>query len=235
MKPILVLIPVLYCSVSFAQRGVPSSSVVTMSTMSTPGGNEAFDHGLGINLNSPQYYDVNGSPFLKADFTKAFIAFKNGKKFANVPIKFDILHNQIDIEDKEMLLYLEGIDSLSCPDSIYQTLILKTGYPSINKHDTSSFYQIVAQNDKVQLLKYYYCFISKIKTLGLPDKTSFDIDDQYYLYNKATKSLKEVKLNKKSLSSALADIGYSKADMDKNVDFKNEKEVAGLINGQGHE
>jgi hypothetical protein len=55
-----------------------------------------------------------------------------------VPVKFDMLHNEIDIEKKETLLSLIGIDSIAYPDSNYQNMILKTGYPSINEHDTNS-------------------------------------------------------------------------------------------------
>ena len=142
-----------------------------------------------------------------------------------------MLHNEIDIEKKETLLSLLDIDSISYPDSSYQNMILKTGYPSINEHDTNSIYQIIAQNSKIQLLKYYHCHISAIKSLGFPDKTSFDVDNQYYLFNKATKTIEQVKLNKKSFSSAIEDMGYSKAEFDKNknIDFKNERDVADLI------
>jgi hypothetical protein len=222
-----------YCSGAFAQRnaGTPTSGVSSFNTSSITGGNDPFTYGRGIDLNSAQYIEVSGSPFLKQDYTKAFVAFKKGRKYINVPVKFDILHNEIDIEQNETLLSLLSIDSISYPDSNYQNMILKTGYPSINKHDTSSIYQIVAQNNKIQLLKYYHCHISTIKSLNLPDKTSFDVDYQYYLFNKATKTIEAVKLNKKSFSSAIADMGYSKAEIDKNenIDFRNEKDVAGLI------
>jgi hypothetical protein len=230
MKPFIFLMLIVYCSGAYAQHvpGTPTS-IASFNTSSVTGGNDAFVYGKGIDLNSAQYREVNGSPFLKQDFTAAYVAFKNGKKYSNVPVKFDILHNEIDIEYNETLLSLPGIDSISYPDSIYQNMILRTGYPSVNRHDTGSIYQLVAQNNKIQLLKYYHCYISTIKSLGLPDKTSFDVDRQYYLFDKATKTIKEVKLNKKSFPSAMAEMGYPIAEMDKNIDFKNEKDVANLI------
>jgi hypothetical protein len=224
---------IVYCSGVFAQHnaGTPTSSIASISATSLTGGNDPFTYGQGIDLNSFKHNEVNGSPFLKQDYTAAYIAFKNGKKYSNVPVKFDMMHNEIDIERNETLLSLLGIDSLSYPDSNYQNMILKTGYPSINEHDTSSIYQIVAQNNKVQFLKYYRCHISTIKSLGLPDKTTFDVDNQYYLFGKTTKTIKQIKLNKKSFSSAIADLGYSNAESgkNKNIDFKNEKDIADLI------
>jgi hypothetical protein len=235
MKPSIFLALLVYSSGAFAQHnaGIPTSTAANFSVASISGGNDPFTYGQGIDVNNAKYSEVIGSPFLKRDFTPAFVAFKNGKKYMGVPVKFDMLHNEIDIDKNATLISLIGIDSVSFADSIYDNMVLKTGYPSINRHDTSTFYQIVAQNNKIQLLKYYHCHISTIRTLGLPDKSSFDVDDQYYLYNKATRVIEPVKLNKKSFSSVIADIGFPKADMDKsNINFKSEKAVTDLISSE---
>ena len=233
MKPFILLMLIVHCSAAFAQRnaGTPTHSITSFNSTSISGGNDSFTYGQGIDINSSQYNDVSGSPFLNHDYIPSYVAFKNGTRYSNVPVKFDILHNEIDIERNKQLISLLGIDSISYPDSDYQNMILKTGYPSINKHDTSSIYQIVAQNNKIQLLKYYHCYIGTIKSYGLPDKSSFEVDNQYYLFNKATKIIKEIKLNKKSISFAIAEMGYSKTEIDKNkeIDFKNEKDVAVLV------
>jgi hypothetical protein len=234
MKPFIFLLLMVYCSISFAQRADPgkmTTSVGSFGLGSLNGGNDSFVFGKGIDMNSTQYSEVNGSPFLNVDFKPAYIALKDGKRYNNVPVKFDMLHNELDMQRDKDLISILGIDSVSYSDSIYQNMILKTGYPSINSHDTTTLYQLMAQNDKIQLVKFYHCRISTIKTMGMPDKASFDVDDQYYLFNKATKTMKEIKMNKKSFSSAIADMGFSKADIDKNKDlnFRNEKEVAGLV------
>ncbi len=234
MKPFIFFILIICCSSTFAQRadpGKPVSSISSFNGLSITGGNDSFIYGNAINLNSAQYSEVSGSPFLNHDYASAYVVFKDGTKFKDVPVKFDMLNNQIDIERNKELLCLLALDSISYPDSNYQSMILKTGYPSINGHGTSSIYQIIAQNNKIQLLKYYHCHIATIKSLGLPDKSSFDVDSQYYLFNKATKIIKEIKLNKKSFSSAIADMGYSKVEIDnnKNIDFKHEKDVANLV------
>jgi hypothetical protein len=234
MKPFISLMLIGCCGSAFAQRpdpGKPVSSISSFNGMSITGGNDSFTYGNGIDLNSAKYSEVSGSPFLNRDYASAYVVFKDGTKFKDVLVKFDILNNQVDIEKDKKLLCLLALDSISYPDSNYQSMILKTGYPSINGHDTGNLYQVVAQNNKIQLLKYYHCHISTIKSLGIPDKSSFDVDNQYYLFNRATKTIKEIKLNKKSFSSAIADMGYPKAEIDKNtnINFKNEKDVASLI------
>jgi hypothetical protein len=45
------------------------------------------------------------------------------------------------------------------------------------------------------------------------------MDNQYYLFKKATKTMKEIRLNKKSFSGGIADMRYSKVDVDKNKDM----------------
>ncbi|HEX4374563.1 MAG TPA: hypothetical protein VHZ50_14775 [Puia sp.] len=233
MKPFIFLIAIVYCSSAFAQHnaGTPTHIISSFSSTSITGGNDSFTYGQGIDINSSKYSEVGGSPFLYHDYIPAYVAFKNGRSYSNVPVKFDILNNEVDIDRNNQLISLLGVDSVSYPDSNYQNMILKTGYPSINKNDTSSIYQIIAQNNKIQLLKYYRCYIGIIKSYGYADRTSFNVDDQYYLFNKATKIIKEIKLNKKSFSGAIADMGYSKTEIDKNkdVNFKNEKDVAGLV------
>ena len=235
MKPFIFLLLMVYCGGVFAQRpdpGIPTSSIASFSSMSMSGGNDGFVYGKGVDMNNYKNSEVSGSPFLNRDYIPAFVAFKNGRMYKDVPVKFDILHNEIDIQRDKDLISLLGIDSVSYPDSIYQTMILKTGFPAIDKHDTSSIYQIIAQNNKIQLLKYYHGYIGIIKSYGSADRASFDVDNRYYLFDKKTKTIKEIKLNKKSFSNAIADMGYSKAAMDKNtgIDFKNEKDVAGLVN-----
>src|SRR5579871_390454 len=162
MKPFIFFMLMICCCSDFAQRadpGKPVSSIGSFSGLSITGGNDSFTYGNGINLNSAQYSEVSGSPFLNKDYASAYIVFKDGSKFKDVPVKFDMLDNQIDIEKDKKLVCLLTIDSISFPDSNYNSMILKTGYPSINKHDANSIYQVVAQNNKIQLLKYYHCHV----------------------------------------------------------------------------
>lgn len=235
MKSFIFLIAVVYCSNAFAQRpdgGKPTSSIISFSSMSVPNGTDPFVYGKATYINGSKYEDVSGSPFLNSDYTPAYITDKNGRGYSNMPIKFDMLDNEIDIQRGNQLMSLLNVDSVSYTNVQNQNVILKTGYPAINKHNVNSIYQVMAQNNKIQLLKYYYCYVENIKDYGLPDKAAYQVQNKYYFFNKATKTIEEIKLNEKSFLSGLADMGYSKAEIGQNkeVDFKNEKDVISLVN-----
>ncbi len=95
MKSFIFLILAVNCSGAFAQRntGTPTGGIGTSNSMSLSGGNDAFTYGKAIDLDSYKYSDVSGSPFLKKDYTSAYLVFKHGSKFSNIPFKFEMLHN----------------------------------------------------------------------------------------------------------------------------------------------
>src|SRR5579871_5140398 len=126
MKPFIFPILIFCYSSAVAQHfpGPEVGVINSSNSISLSGGNDGFVYGKGIDLNSAQYKEVSGSPFRRQDYSPAYILFKNGKRFSNVPVKFDILHNEIDIEYKAELISLPDIDSISFPDSIYQYMNL---------------------------------------------------------------------------------------------------------------
>ena len=231
MRTSIFLLVMVYCSGVFAQRvnpGTPTSMVSSTGTMSLSGGNDPFVFGKGIDMTNAKYTDVDGSPFFNQDYKPALVVFKNGTTYKDVPVKFDMLHNEIDIYRNNELICLIGLDSVSFSDSAYTHMLLRTSFPPINKLDTSTIYQVLAQNNKIELLKYYHCSISTVRSVGMPDKSSFDVNSQYYLFDKSKKTIKEIKLNKKSFSNAISDMGYSIKD----VNFKNETELSDLVNSK---
>lgn len=177
---------------------------------------------------------IDGSPFLSKETKKAFIKLTNGEKFSNVWIRFNIHNNELLLDNGKQFLALMNVDSAAYTEvdasGSLQNIILKTGYPAIEKNTESSIYQVLASKNSIQLLKYYKTKIEKVKTMGMPDKDAFVTQGDYYLYDTVSKSLREIKLNKKSVLGALSKFSSaSEMATDLNTNFRNEKDVVKFI------
>jgi len=150
-----------------------------------------------------KYADVEGSPFLANDYKKAYVRIKGGQSFLAVPVKFNVLNNEIWFKQKDaemILLKTDSIAYLNNPDDTFSVVALKTGYPDIGANTGSSLYQVLADGN-VQLLKYYKCNLIEIKDMNVVVGRKFEIVPEYYVFSNG--SLKKIKNSKKSFKEVL--------------------------------
>lgn len=112
-----------------------------------------------------------------------------------------------------------------------RTVTFRSGYPAIKKKTESTFYQLIADGDKVQLLNYVSKEIRENYTYMGPVRKEYQLTNTWYVYDVKTGAIENINLNKISLIKALpafADAIRLFADT-KNYKFKSDKEMMELF------
>lgn len=126
--------------------------------------------------------DADGSPYLSPDFKKSFIRTSTGERFTNIPVRLNLVSNEVQFNQNNLILALTNVDSLCYLDREYDSSslrIFKTGYPAVDRQTSASLYELLA-GGPVQVLKYYTCHQGTIKKMGEMEKLQFQTDATYY-------------------------------------------------------
>jgi hypothetical protein len=151
--------------------------------------------------------DLEGSRFLKDEWSKGFIVLDDKKIVRDISISFDafnnkiycLLNNQTFVLDNSVPVIQFGINDQ--PDTNITT-IFRSGYPAIDNNTDKTFYEVAAGN-KISLLKHHIkSIIERKNSLDGPKKLYVD-SESWYIYKSIEKKIFSFKKNKKSLSDIL--------------------------------
>jgi len=107
---------------------------------------------------SNRYSDVSGYPFVFEHFKSGSIELKNGRKFAEVPLKLDIVTHEVlftSSNNEDGIISSDFIQTVSVKDtvgSVVDTHVYRTGFPSIDNYKSREFCEVLAEG-KITLLK----------------------------------------------------------------------------------
>lgn len=107
---------------------------------------------------SNRYSDVSGYPFVFEHFKAGDIELKNGRKFADVPLKIDIVTHEIlftSSNNEPGVISSDFVQTVSVKDtvaSVIQNHVYRTGFPSIDNYKSREFCEVLAEG-KITLLK----------------------------------------------------------------------------------
>ncbi|MBL7726430.1 MAG: hypothetical protein JNM68_02040 [Dinghuibacter sp.] len=153
---------------------------------------------------------VEGTPWLSDEWAVGKISMDNGQVFDSLMLKFNMEHN--------VLLFLQNGSPYECANNVrdftvtysgvdaMETVQYRKNFPNINNHTTNTFYQLLADGPRLQLL----CYRAKryAETLvpnAAPRKHYTEIAD-YYIYDSKTKTIQLIKPKKSSLVEALPEL-----------------------------
>lgn len=178
--------------------------------------------------------NVEGSPYLTQDYVEGFVRLKNGQLYKPIRLRFDAMSNELQFLQGKFELALLDVDSAAyetVSDNGTKSLTMfKTGYPAVEDHTQTSFYQVLASGARMHLLKYYTCRLEQEKRMGEPDKKVFRKESSYFIYLPVTGQIKKVKLNKKEVLEAAGSISNAgKIAEELKINFKKEAEVTKLV------
>jgi hypothetical protein len=174
---------------------------------------EAYDR-EGKPFTSKKDENIEGSPMLNNEWAEGEVKFANGILLKAVWLQFNLYENEIYFK-KNALMYrfADSVKQFSFfyqgEDELQHNALFRSGYPVNDKCGITSFYQVVEDGSKMQLLRYVYKELIDKNEYTAPGKKSFNAVSYIYIYNVSMKELTQVKADKTSLKNAIP--GYEKA------------------------
>lgn len=179
--------------------------------------------------------DIEGKPYLGSDWNYGTVYFKKGKRADSLLLHFDLAENKIYFKQNGLTLaFLEEVQAFwiyPSEEITKKDLLFRSGYPSIGQQSTNSFYEVLADEGPIHLLKYTAMIITETYVYNAPARRKYIPHDDFYIYIPQSGIFQKIKLNKKSLEKELPEYSNSIESICKRNDWelKTEAEVVSLI------
>ena len=174
--------------------------------------NKAFD----------ESYDASGKPFAKNPNTNVEgievlnqnwgignVKMTRNKSFDNAELQFNIVTQQLSFK-KEGTVFAFGDNVLSFTitydlNGKSQSVYFKNNYPAIDKQSNSSFYQVINEGKKIDLLKFLYKKKEERYQYNQPFKLVYTDEADWYYFNKLNSQISVIKNTLKDIQNKLPD------------------------------
>ncbi|MBL7709192.1 MAG: hypothetical protein JNJ86_08965 [Chitinophagaceae bacterium] len=182
----------------------------------------------------PALAEINGSPFLTADYQQGAVELGQGKVVTGVPVKFNIFNNAVMVLKNGEELKLEFFELVSYDQADnsgnIKHVMFKAGYPEVDGHDDNSVYQVLSLGPKVHLLKFMSQKVEDAATLGDYSRKEIITTAQLYIYTPGGK-IKKIKNSKQALQDALPELAakIDEVATAKKLKLKSESEISVLV------
>lgn len=190
-------------------------------------------NGKIIPANQPS--DVEGTPLLSNDWNLGYVKLDAGKKADSIQLKFNLQSNRLYfLRNEETFEFVDAIREFSFSfkeNELVKTVLFRNNYPAIEKNNTASYYEVLAEGPRVQLLRYKERMISEIYVFNRPPRKEYTETSSLYIYDAVTKSIQKVKVKRSSITGALPGLEKSINELcDKNKwDMKSIDELKLLV------
>ena len=135
-----------------------------------------------------KYIGVDGFPYLIKDFKFGWVQIKTGRKFNNVPIKLDLVAQEIiflSANKEEGVIggdFVKEVGFNDTTESGINAYLFRSGFPPIDKFSANQFYQIIADG-KISLLKSLVKSIDTRKNeLSGEIVMEFSLSEEFFTY-----------------------------------------------------
>lgn len=178
---------------------------------------------------------VNGSYMLNEHFEKGVVKFKNGQQVKDVLLNLSLLNNQLYFkQDTSEMVFILPVDQFVIPvaaDGQYQPYLFKNGYPPIKNQTGKTFYQVLCDGLKLQLLKYAYKTPQERYQYGTAGKNEYKLEERLFVFNVLENKILEINKNEKSVIKSLPGFqsAIQKFQLQHNVKFTKNEELVSLI------
>lgn len=182
-----------------------------------------------------KYADINGSAYLFPDFKFATIELADGRKYANVKARLNLVENEVNFiasNGEEGYIGKGMVHTISFNDTTKQgikTFSFQTGFPKTDNQTVIHFYQILASG-KIGLVKSISKNIEeRLNELSGEKSKEFAVRENLYL--QVDGELKRIKKEASFFLGIMADQkeAISQFINTNKINFKNEDQLIGLI------
>jgi hypothetical protein len=141
----------------------------------------------GKRIPNGEMTDVNGTSLLHQEWGKASIVLANGKQFADTGINYSLLENKVFFRRAGGVYVIpspvkEFIITYKNNDGTEDKSHFRSGYPAIDRRDSSALYEVLYEGSAMQLLKFQHKKVEEVYTYGGPVARQFALDEYYYVY-----------------------------------------------------
>jgi hypothetical protein len=159
---------------------------------------------------NPDASNIEGSPLLNLDWGKGTVYFKDGTVSQNVDLKFNLEKNELYFNrDGEMFLFNDPVMSfrMSYSSSAGKKEVhFRSGYPLNGRLLKETFYQVLEDGAKFQLLAYRSSYLADSYQYGGQAKQAFKENEELYVFDVAFGKMIKIKRTEASLVEALPDL-----------------------------
>ncbi len=235
MKRLLSLFFCIPFVVLHAQNDLFGSSSISNSTSIIMDARDISGKPIPSGAQSP----VQGSPMITDEFVNGVVKFKGDEATYNLMLGFSLFDNQLYFrKDNITLKFVNPIDNFSLilkDKEATKIMNFKSGYPTVGNNDEGTFYQILLDGPKVQLLKYLYKSVREKYTYGGPTEKEYVEKERLFVYDIASKMITEVTPNVNSIEKALPNYAASIEKLASQIKVKHEEEIIALLTAINNE
>jgi hypothetical protein len=118
--------------------------------------------------------NIEGTPKLNENWATGEVRLSNNFLLKNVQLQFDLYENEVYfMKDNIVYTFADPVKEFTFSygdGSDEKRVLFRKGYPDFQNHNDNTFYQVLSDGDKVQLLKFIYKRIEEPDTYVSPGK-----------------------------------------------------------------
>ena len=230
MKPTLVLRLIASSGLLFLVSGGIAQSIVSVG-VSTNVYVEAYNI-RGRPFNNPEATNIEGSPLLNQSWGLGTVYFKDGSVAQNVELRFNLEKNELYFNrEGEMYVFNDPVGSfrMTYPVSAAKKEVhFRSGYPVNGRLSKETFYEVVEDGAKFQLINYRFIYLADSYQCGGSAKKVFTEKEELYVFDVAFGKISKIKRTEADVLGALPDlkdkivsiVGKNKLKLKLNEDMK---------------
>lgn len=233
MKSIIALVILLSCSIA-------SNAQVSGKHMGSTGvgGDLSIQNNDGKMIPIGAQADTKGSPLLLEQWVSGTVNLKNGIRFNDSALNYSLFEDKLYFKRDNQFFIVAGIisDFYLAADEENKSKGLfhfVSGYPATATTNENTFFQLLADGGKYQLLKWQHKKIREAYNYGGVNETEYVSQEAYYVFEKSAHKMWSLgnKTNVQQIKNTLSvDDTTWKAYLDKhNTNSKGESAMIELI------
>ncbi len=218
MKPIIAL--AIFLSYSIASNAQVSGKHMGSTGV---GGDLSIQNNDGKMIPIGAQADTKGSPLLLEQWVSGTVNLKNGIKFNDSALNYSLFEDKLYFKRDNQFFIVAGIisDFYLAADEENKSKGLfhfVSGYPVTTTTNENTFFQLLADGGKYQLLKWQHKKIREAYNYGGVNETEYVSQEAYYVFEKAAHKMWSLgnKTNVQQIKNTLSvDESIWKAYLDK--------------------
>jgi hypothetical protein len=164
----------------------------------------------GRPFNNPEATNIEGSPLLNQNWGLGTVYFKDGSVAQNVELRFNLEKNELYFNrEGEMYVFNDPVISFRMNYSVStakKEVHFRSGYPVNGRLSKETFYEVVEDGAKFQLINYRFIYLADSYQYGGTAKKIFTEKEELYVFDVAFGKTSKIKRSEADVLNALPDL-----------------------------